>query len=68
MSFQSSFLIRCRLSETDKSGTSTTYYIQHVQSGIKFRSASFEEVTAWLMEQNLLFMANATTHVKETGQ
>ena len=54
MTVQSSFLIRCSLK---------AYYIQHVQTGAEFRSATIDELTRWVAEQNLRFrsaMANPT--------
>jgi hypothetical protein len=58
MTFQSSFLIRCRLVPLPDGSTSVSYAIQHVQSGAEFRSASLDEINGWMAEQNL-------RHVKE---
>jgi hypothetical protein len=52
MTFQSSFLIRCRLALSPDSGTITNYYVQHVQTGAEFGSASFSEVMNWITAQN----------------
>jgi hypothetical protein len=63
MTVQSSFLIRCSLNATGELTSGKAYYIQHVQTGAEFRSATIDELTRWVAEQNLRFrsaMANPT--------
>lgn len=59
MSFQSSFLLRCRLnSEPAGSGAppAAHYSIQHVQTGDEFGSSDLAETTEWMVAQNSRFL------------
>ncbi len=64
MTVQSSFLIRCTLhlpgQENLRAGDPATgkpFYIQHVQTGAEFRSATLDELTRWAAEQNVRYQA-----------
>ena len=58
MTFQSSFLIRCRLVPNPDSSPAATYSIQHVQTDAEFRATSLEEVTNWMTAQNLKYVTS----------
>jgi hypothetical protein len=57
MTVQSSFLIRCLLNSSGELTSGKSYYIQHVQTGAEFRSATLEDLTRWVAEQNLRYLA-----------
>jgi hypothetical protein len=57
MTVQSSFLIRCTLSAPGVPASGRAYYVRHVQSGTEFRSATLEELTRWVAEQNLRYLS-----------
>jgi hypothetical protein len=57
MTVQSSFLIRCTLNAFGDLTSGKAYYVQHVQTGAEFRSATLAEVTHWVGDQNLRYLA-----------
>ena len=57
MTFQSSFLIRCRLVAGADAGSAASYVIQHVQTSAEFRSASLDDLAPWIAAQNLHYLA-----------
>lgn len=57
MTVQSSFLIRCWLNAAGDSSSGKAFYIQHVQTGAEFRSATITDAATWITEQNLRFLA-----------
>jgi hypothetical protein len=59
MTFQGSFLIRCRLNlEPVGSGAhGVAYYsVQHVQTGHEFRSSDLAETNEWMVAQNSRYL------------
>ncbi len=68
MTVQSSFLIRCLLTATGETnpGKVNIYTIQHVQTGAEFRSATLGEITGWMTEQNMQWMAGSLKAAAET--
>jgi len=59
MTVQSSFLVRCSLSATGDPTPARAYFVQHIQTGAEHRSATLEEVTRWMAEQNLRYLSDA---------
>lgn len=65
MTFQSSFLIRCRLvPRPDHQAPIINYAIQHVQTGAEFHAQGLEDILAWMTAQNTEFLSKA----QEEGQ
>jgi hypothetical protein len=58
MTVQSSFLIRCTLNSSGDPAPARPYYIRHVQTGAEFRSATLLEVSHWVADQNLRYLAD----------
>ena len=59
MLVHSSFLIRCALSPTAETRAGKPFYIQHIQTGVEFRSATLAEISQWIAEQNLRYLNGA---------
>lgn len=69
MTFQSSFLIRCRLVAGADAGSAASYVIQHVQTSAEFRSASLDDLAPWIAAQNLQYLATLSeTTPDESGK
>lgn len=71
MLVHSSFLIRCALSPSAVTRAGKPFYIQHVQTGVEFRSATLAEISQWIAEQNLRYLteviaASSTSPEEET--
>lgn len=58
MTIQSSFLIRCSLPATGEATHGKAYYIQHIQTGAECRSGTLAELTQWMADQNLRYLAD----------
>jgi hypothetical protein len=58
MTVQSSFLIRCTLHTSGDPTSGKAYDIRHIQTGAAFRSATLEEVTRWVADQNLRYLSD----------
>jgi hypothetical protein len=56
MMFQSSFLIRCWMNPSEGTANVQTYHIQHVQSGLEFRSANLSAVNEWMTAENARYL------------
>jgi hypothetical protein len=65
MMFQSSFLIRCWMSGSEGPLNVQTYHIQHVQSGLEFRSANLSAVTDWMTAENVRYLAEMSKRTSE---
>ena len=59
MLVHSSFLIRCALSRSAENRAGKPFYIQHIQTGVEFRSATLAEISQWIAEQNLRYLTEA---------
>ena len=57
MTVQSSFLIRCSLASPESPEARKSYWVQHVQTGAEFRAGSLADITQWISNQNLAYLA-----------
>jgi hypothetical protein len=64
MTFQSSFLIRCRLNAVPGSEPTKSYSIQHVQTGSEFRCADLQQAIDWIGLQNSEFITRSLTQTE----
>jgi hypothetical protein len=67
MTVQSSFLVRCVLSTSGDPKSGKAYYVQHVQTGAEFRSATLGKITQWVEDQNLRYISEMINTPSDPG-